>query len=60
MIHFPHTADLHLGKPCGRFSDDLRARLREARHGAIARVTAPRAHASGRLVSARPSPAPAA
>lgn len=45
MIRLLHTADLHLGKPFGRFPEDLRGRLREARHGAIARLAAAaRAH----------------
>lgn len=40
MIRFLHTADLHLGKPFGRFPEDLRGRLREARHASIARLAA--------------------
>lgn len=40
MIRFLHTADLHLGKPFGRFPEDLRGRLREARHAGIARLAA--------------------
>ena len=35
MIRFLHTADLHLGKPFGRFPEDLRGRLREARREAV-------------------------
>lgn len=31
MIKFIHTSDLHLGKPFGRFPEDVRARLRQAR-----------------------------
>ena len=31
MIRFIHSSDLHLGKPFGRFSEDVRARLRQAR-----------------------------
>ena len=46
MIRFLHTADLHLGKPFGRFPEDLRGRLREARHASIARLAAA-ARASG-------------
>lgn len=46
MIRFIHTSDWHLGKPFSRFSGDLPARLREARHGAIARI-AGLARASG-------------
>ena len=40
MIRFLHTADLHLGKPFGRFPEDLRGRLREARHASIGRLAA--------------------
>ena len=40
MIRFLHTADLHLGKPFGRFPEDLRGRLREARHASIVRLAA--------------------
>lgn len=44
MFRFLHSSDLHLGKPFGGFPDDIRHRLREARHGAIARLaTAARA-----------------
>ena len=32
MYKFIHTSDWHLGKPFGQFEDDLRGRLREARH----------------------------
>ncbi len=35
MVKFIHTSDLHLGKPFGRFGEDLRVRLREARHEKI-------------------------
>lgn len=38
MIRFIHTSDLHLGKPFGRFPEDVRARLKTARHDAIDRV----------------------
>lgn len=38
MIRFLHTSDLHLGKRFGNFPEDLRGRLREARHGVIARL----------------------
>ena len=40
MIRFLHSSDLHIGKPFGRFDDDLRARLREARFQKIARLAA--------------------
>ena len=38
MFRFLHSSDLHLGKRFGNLPDDLRGRLREARHGAIARL----------------------
>ncbi len=38
LIRFLHSSDLHIGKPFGRFDDDLRARLREARFQQIARL----------------------
>lgn len=31
MFKFIHSSDLHIGKPFGRFHEDLRVRLREAR-----------------------------
>lgn len=40
MFRFLHASDLHLGKPFGGFPDEIRHRLREARHGAIARLAA--------------------
>lgn len=39
-FRFLHSADLHLGKPFGGFPEGIRHRLREARHGAIARLAA--------------------
>lgn len=65
MTRLLHTADLHLGKPFGRFPEDLRGRLREARHGAIARLAAAaRAHGATDILVAgdsfdSQSPAPA-
>ena len=38
MFRFVHSSDLHIGKPFGNFPEDLRGRLREARHGALARL----------------------
>tara|TARA_R110002049_G_scaffold204045_2_gene374623 strand:- start:1242 stop:2369 length:1128 start_codon:yes stop_codon:yes gene_type:complete len=38
MFRFIHSSDLHLGKPFGRHSEDVRGRLRQARHGALARL----------------------
>lgn len=40
MFRFIHSSDLHLGKRFGNLPDDLRGRLREARHGAIGRLAA--------------------
>ncbi len=53
MIRFLHAADLHLGKAFGRFPEDLRGRLREARHGSIARLAAAaRAHGAADVLVA--------
>lgn len=38
MIRFIHSSDLHLGKRFGNFAGDLPGRLREARHGVLARL----------------------
>ncbi|MBW7921113.1 MAG: DNA repair exonuclease [Rubellimicrobium sp.] len=35
---FLHTSDLHLGRAFGTFPEGIRGRLREARHGVIARL----------------------
>lgn len=43
-FRFIHSGDLHLGKHFGRFTDDLPARVREARHAVIGRL-AEHAHA---------------
>lgn len=40
MVRFIHTSDLHLGKRFGNMPDDLRGRLREARHTVIDRLAA--------------------
>ncbi|MET3926921.1 DNA repair exonuclease [Devosia sp. 2618] len=40
MFRFVHTSDLHLGKRFGNLPEDLRGRLREARHGSITRIAA--------------------
>ena len=37
-FRFIHSSDLHLGKRFGQFTDDLPARLREARHAAIGKL----------------------
>lgn len=49
MIRFIHTSDLHLGKRFGNLPDDLRGRLREARHTVIDRLAA-RARENGATV----------
>jgi DNA repair exonuclease SbcCD nuclease subunit len=36
MFRFIHSSDLHIGKRFGNMPEDLRGRLREARHGVIA------------------------
>lgn len=38
MIRFIHSSDLHLGKPFGRFPEDVRARLRQARAETLVRL----------------------
>jgi DNA repair exonuclease SbcCD nuclease subunit len=38
MFRFIHSSDLHLGKPFGRHTEDVRGRLKQARHGALARL----------------------
>lgn len=38
IYRFLHSSDLHLGKPFGGFPEDIRGRLREARHGVIGRL----------------------
>lgn len=44
-MRFLHTADIHLGKPFGRFDEDTRADLRAARLEALTRIgEAARAH----------------
>ncbi|MGB3899466.1 MAG: DNA repair exonuclease [Mesorhizobium sp.] len=43
-FRFIHSSDLHLGKRFGQFTDDLPARLREARHAVIGKL-AGHAHA---------------
>jgi hypothetical protein len=40
MFRFLHASDLHLGKPFGRFPEDVRARLRHARAEALPRLAA--------------------
>ncbi|MEH6646649.1 metallophosphoesterase family protein [Sulfitobacter sp.] len=38
MFRFIHTSDLHLGKPFGRHSEEVRGRLRQARHEVLGRL----------------------
>lgn len=65
MYRFIHTSDWHLGKPFGQFDDDLRGRLREARHSIIDRIAtnANQAEASLIVVAGdvwdNPTPSPA-
>lgn len=40
MIRFLHSADLHLGKPFGFMPEEVRGRLREARHSVLDRLAA--------------------
>ncbi len=40
MIRFLHSADLHLGKPYGSLPEEVRGRLREARHSVLDRLAA--------------------
>ncbi|MBZ4023009.1 DNA repair exonuclease [Rhodobacter sp. TJ_12] len=48
-----HASDLHLGKPFGGFPETIRNRLREARHGALARLAAAaRAHGARHVMLA--------
>lgn len=37
-FRFIHSSDLHLGRPFGGYPEGIRHRLREARHGVIARL----------------------
>lgn len=50
MISFIHTSDWHLGKPFGQFEEDLRGRLREARHSIIGRLASVAQDRDTRLV----------
>ena len=48
MFSFLHSSDLHIGKRFGNLPEDLRGRLREARHGVITRLAnAAREHGAG-------------
>jgi DNA repair exonuclease SbcCD nuclease subunit len=50
MYTFIHTSDWHLGKPFGQFEDDLRGRLREARHSVIERIASQARQIEARLI----------
>lgn len=53
MFRFLHSSDLHLGKPFGGFPEDVRARLRQARAGALPRLAGlARAHGAGHILLA--------
>jgi len=53
MFRFLHTSDLHLGKRFGNMPEDLRGRLREARHAAIRRLAdCARSHGAGTILIA--------
>ena len=53
MFRFIHSSDLHLGKPFGRHSEDVRGRLRQARHGVLERLAAAaRAQGAGTILLA--------
>jgi len=38
VIRFIHSSDLHLGKPFGRFPEDVRGRLSQARADALPKL----------------------
>ena len=65
MIRFLHSSDLHLGKPFGRFPEDVRARLRQARAEALVRLAGlARTHGASHILLAgdtfdQTTPAPA-
>jgi DNA repair exonuclease SbcCD nuclease subunit len=53
MFSFLHSSDLHIGKRFGNLPEDLRGRLREARHGTIGRLAvAARHHGAGVILLA--------
>ncbi len=53
MFRFLHSADLHLGKPFGRFPEEVRGALRQARAGLIGRLAeAARAQGAGTVLLA--------
>ncbi|MEO8531200.1 MAG: metallophosphoesterase [Deltaproteobacteria bacterium] len=53
MIRFIHSSDLHLGKPFGRFPEDVRARLKQARESALDQLaTLAKSHAASHILLA--------
>lgn len=50
MLRFLHSSDLHLGRAFGNLPEGIRHRLREARHGAIARLATAARQGGARLV----------
>lgn len=53
MIKFIHSSDLHLGKPFGRFPEDVRVRLRQARADALPKLAAlAREHSASHIMLA--------
>lgn len=53
MFRFIHSSDLHIGKRFGNLPEDVRGRLREARHAAIGRLAqAARAHGAAAVLLA--------
>ncbi|HTN60988.1 MAG TPA: DNA repair exonuclease [Devosia sp.] len=53
MFRFLHSSDLHIGKRFGNMPEDVRGRLREARHGVLARLAEQaRAHGANTILLA--------
>lgn len=53
MIKFIHSSDLHLGKPFGRFPEDVRVRLRQARADTLPKLASlARDHAASHILLA--------
>lgn len=50
MFHFLHSSDLHLGKPFGRHGEDVRGRLRQARHDVLVRLASAARQASAKYI----------
>ncbi|MEJ8475378.1 metallophosphoesterase family protein [Roseibium algae] len=65
MIKFIHSSDLHLGKPFGRYPEDVRVRLRQARSESLPRLASlAREHKASHILLAgdtfdQTTPAPA-